>query len=415
MDRQQLAQVRKHVIEPFEQVIKSYGNPSLAMKKRTKRRMDYEKSVALKKSGKKVDKQLSEFIEQYEALNEALKKELPKLSALTEKVGRICLANLVNIQTQWWGIWKEKVRVVLEDTRVPEIADIVSTFERDYKFQEEQIGTIGIVNPAARGRPSQSISATDETPSSSRLRPRPTELRGRGQSLGNEAAPSLPTPDFLKNQTAQFTMSPTSATMPSPHHQYYRDYYSGIHKDGRSGHSTTAASDTSTVSRSMLAGSHRPGTGQSHDSGSMSMVRQSSDSAAVTQQSTPSFSHASPGPSSPPQPLENHRFSGFFQSALPMSDTHERPPRPSMGSDISGVERHGAGGFNILWLAASLFEFNIQTTKHEAGYPYLTYQAGEIFDVIAEKGELWLAKNQDDPSNVVGWLWSKHFAKLADD
>ena len=41
--------------------------------------------------------------------------------------------------------------------------------------------------------------------------------------------------------------------------------------------------------------------------------------------------------------------------------------------------------------------------------------AFKIFDVIGEKGELWLAKNQDDPNNLVGWLWSKHFAKLADD
>jgi hypothetical protein len=38
----------------------------------------------------------------------------------------------------------------------------------------------------------------------------------------------------------------------------------------------------------------------------------------------------------------------------------------------------------------------------------------QIFDVIAEKGELWLAKNQDDPKEQVGWIWSKHFAKLAD-
>jgi hypothetical protein len=71
-------------------------------------------------------------------------------------------------------------------------------------------------------------------------------------------------------------------------------------------------------------------------------------------------------------------------------------------------------GYNVLWLAASLFEFNIATTKHEAGYPYLIYQAGEIFDVLGEKGELWLAKNQDDPDDRVGWIWSKHFARLAD-
>jgi hypothetical protein len=38
----------------------------------------------------------------------------------------------------------------------------------------------------------------------------------------------------------------------------------------------------------------------------------------------------------------------------------------------------------------------------------------QIFDVIGEKGELWLAKNQDDPTNRVGWIWSKHFARLAD-
>lgn len=30
-----------------------------------------------------------------------------------------------------------------------------------------------------------------------------------------------------------------------------------------------------------------------------------------------------------------------------------------------------------LWLAASLFEFNI-SNKYEAGYPYLVYQAGEV-------------------------------------
>ncbi|KAG4217034.1 hypothetical protein PC116_g34485, partial [Phytophthora cactorum] len=115
------------------------------MKKRGKRRIDYEKSVQLKKSGKKIDKQLSECAEQYEALNEALKKELPVLSALTEKVGKICLANFVNIQTQWFAIWKEKVKVVLDNPEVPEIADIVSTFQRDYSFQDEQINTIGIV------------------------------------------------------------------------------------------------------------------------------------------------------------------------------------------------------------------------------------------------------------------------------
>ncbi|KAI1779868.1 hypothetical protein F4818DRAFT_437167 [Hypoxylon cercidicola] len=404
---QHLSQVRKQVIEPFELVIKSYGNPSLAMKKRAKRRLDYEKSVQLKKSGKKVDKQLSEFMEQYEALNETLKKELPKLSALTEKVGKICLANFVNIQTQWFAIWKEKVKVVLEGSEVPELTDIISTFQHDYKFQDEQINTIGIVNPASKGRPSQSTS-TDE--SFARLRPRPAELspRGRGLSLNSDSAPSLPTPDFMKRHSGQFTISPTAAPIPSPHQYYYRDYYAGISAQGRPGSGSPITPDLPSASRSIGQMSVRPGTGQSYESSNA--PRQSTESGAHARRYSNS-THASPY-----QPIENQRYSGLFQSALPPSDSQERLPRPSQASSrASSRERQPINGYNVLWLAASLFEFNIETTKHEAGYPYLTYQAGEIFDVIAEKGELWLAKNQDDPNNLVGWLWSKHFAKLADD
>ncbi|KAK5245132.1 hypothetical protein LTR16_007392, partial [Cryomyces antarcticus] len=66
----------------------------------------------------------------------------------------------------------------------------------------------------------------------------------------------------------------------------------------------------------------------------------------------------------------------------------------------------------VLFLAASLFEFNIDNTRKEAGYPYLSYVCGEIFDVVAQKGEIWLAKNQDDTTNRLGWIWEQHFAIL---
>jgi len=91
------------------------------------------------------------------------------------------------------------------------------------------------------------------------------------------------------------------------------------------------------------------------------------------------------------------------------------PEESQRSSRASSHDRNGSGGYNVLYLAASLFEFNISATKTEAGYPYLTYSAGEIFDVIGEKGELWLAKNQDDETDQVGWIWSKHFARLAND
>lgn len=341
------------------------------MKKRSKRRLDYEKSVQLQKNGKKLDKQLAELVEQYDALNEALKKELPKLSALTERIGNICLGNFVNIQTQWYAIWKEKVKAVLDDQQVPEVADIINTFQRDYKFQEEQINSLGIINPASRGRPSQSASTDDST---SRLRPRLAELsihRDRGLTVNSDVAPTIPTPDFMRRNSGQLTVSPSAVSIPSPHQFYYRDYYSGINNHSRPGSGSPMASEFSMGTRSLAAPSIRPGTGQSYDSG------------AITRQSLDSGAHARRHSNSanPPlhQAVENHRYSGLFQSALPLSDTPERQPRPSQASSrASSRDRNPINGYNVLWLAASLFEFNIETTKNEAGYPYLTYQAGEV-------------------------------------
>lgn len=47
--------------------------------------------------------------------------------------------------------------------------------------------------------------------------------------------------------------------------------------------------------------------------------------------------------------------------------------------------------YNSLWLAASLFEFNTETTKREAGYPYLTFEAGEVSPGrVMRTTEYWL-------------------------
>ncbi|KAK4251884.1 hypothetical protein C7999DRAFT_10504 [Corynascus novoguineensis] len=420
-----LADVRKHVIEPFEQVIRCYGNPSLAMKKRAKRRLDYERYMALKANGKKVDKQLAEQVEQYEALNDTLKKELPKLSAMTAKIGNICLGKFISIQAAWFAIWKEKVKAPLSDVaHVPEVSEIVSSFQREFALQEERAKALGIVNPTLKGRGSQST--TDDSSSiRSKTRSRPSDIlstRGRGMSVNSDHVPVLPTPDFVKRNSGQFSLSPASSALPSPAN-YYRDYYSGINGGnarGSSGSPITPAEPTSGSRPAVGVGlpAMRPSTGRSFDSASL--PRQSSDSAAAMsstnrRDSNSTFNSSYPAYSAGAE-QQTRRLSGLFSSALPLPDGPEE--RSARSSRASSRDRGGAGGvgsgYNVLWLAASLFEFNIETTKHEAGYPYLTYQAGEIFDVIAEKGELWLAKNQDDPREVVGWIWSKHFAKLAD-
>ena len=388
---QHLAQVRKHVIEPFELVIKCYGNPSLAMKKRAKRRLDYEKAAQLKKSGKKVDKQLAELVEQYEALNETLKKELPRLSDNTVKIGNICLGNFVNIQAKWFSIWKEKVKVVLEDKDVPQLADVVSSFQREFKDMEEQVNNISILNPALKGRTSHSTvddspftsasasasASTSTSTSTSRIRPRPPELlpRGRGLSLNGDVAPALPTPDFAQRHSGQF--SPSGGQVPSPHHYYYRDYYAGLnlnnhgHSRAPSGSPIAAAPDPTGGPRPPAPPLGRPNTGLSFESTSApppsTMDPSSQMSAQSRRDSASTYNSNYIG-------QENRRFSGLFHSALPAEDTEES----RKSSRASSRERPSNNGYNILWLAASLFEFNIETAKHEAGYPYLTYQAGEV-------------------------------------
>lgn len=72
----------------------------------------------------------------------------------------------------------------------------------------------------------------------------------------------------------------------------------------------------------------------------------------------------------PPSP--SGRFSGVFSSALPMSDS---PPEQSPVED--GQSRPQTQ-FNVIFLAASVYEFNIDRARREAGYPYLTYVAGEV-------------------------------------
>jgi hypothetical protein len=377
---QHTSAVRKQVIEPFEQVIRCYGNPTLAMKKRGKRRLDYEKSVQLKRSGKKVDKQLSELVEQYEALNDTLKKELPKLSALTAKVGNICLGKFVSLQTSWFLMWREKVKVVLTGvSHVPEFADVVTTFQREFKDMEEQAQSISILNPALKSRTSQST--TDDAHSTRSHRPAALLTpRSRGLSTtSDQVAPSLPTPDFVKRNSGHFTLA--SAAVPSPN-PFNRDYYAGINGHMR-GTSSPVTAEMSTNGSRSIPPLGRPSTGRSYES--TGVPRQSSDSTATTsvhnthRDSNSTFNSATPGTANFPQgeqDKEARRFSGLFHSAMPMSDAE----RSQRSSRASSRERNAAanGGYNVMWLAASLFEFNIETTKQEAGYPYLIYQAGEV-------------------------------------
>jgi hypothetical protein len=89
-----------------------------------------------------------------------------------------------------------------------------------------------------------------------------------------------------------------------------------------------------------------------------------------------------------------------------MSDTPNEPPAAPVATSTPAAPA-------VLFCAASLYNFDIDS-RSEGGYTYLTYVSGDVFDVIGEKGELWLARNQDDATRTVGWIWNKHFARIRD-
>lgn len=93
----------------------------------------------------------------------------------------------------------------------------------------------------------------------------------------------------------------------------------------------------------------------------------------------------------------NHKFRGLF------ADT----PWTSSDAPAKGVDPP-----EVLFLAESLFEFHSDDDRQEGGIPYLKYVPGEVFDVVGMKGELWLARNQNDTTKTIGWIWEKHFVRI---
>lgn len=86
----------------------------------------------------------------------------------------------------------------------------------------------------------------------------------------------------------------------------------------------------------------------------------------------------------PPLPIPNHGIdeepgepSHHDRSS---SDSLSEEQKLEAAGDIPSEEtkEEEAPDFTVLYIAASLFEFNIDETKVEAGFPYLTYVPGEV-------------------------------------
>ncbi|GFF70517.1 hypothetical protein IFM60648_03193 [Aspergillus lentulus] len=392
-----LAVVRKSVIDPMVTLLKLYDGPQRVMKKRDKRLMDHARFKSIKDRGDKPDKKTTEQSEQFVALNETLKDEMPKLYSLTAKMMEACLKNFVHIQTTWFNILQKRFADLI-DPFPDAIQQIIGDWSANFTLAEAQVLSLGMCNGSLLADTINLVNfntpSTAPTISSPR---RPSTVNSTSTRIGSTMGESPKVSHDFGNGSNIFQS-------PSMDAQSLGSY--GRHR-ADSAISGRAAPESSEIPRSQILqqitnSSSASVAPQPKPESFPSLPRLSLDSPFLVDIMATSSNNDQVTENPPTSP--GGRYSGFFSSAMPMSDNPQ---------DDAPVEDTAPKEPTVLFLAASIYEFNIDRARREAGYPYLTYVAGEIFDVIAEKGELWLAINQDDPTHQVGWIWNKHFAKLS--
>ena len=373
------------------------------MRKRDKRLLEYARLKAAKERGDKPDKRTVEQAEQFVALNEALKDELPKLYALTAKLVEACLSSFIKIQVDWFDMQQAKLRHLT--TILPEdIQMIVEDWSVKFTAAEVQLLELGICNGSILADSIQGggswYSGSGTIASSGRRSSTVNSTSVRGGSFTTDELQKNPQearqalPDSYR-RTSRSPVGAAESAMSSRR--------GSINNILMGGPPDTAIEGQKNQTLRQVVGNNPSMTEPFPRLPSLDLESPNLDD--VLDQRPISFYGSSLQQGQNPTAPPGVPLSRFFSPAMQSSNTPQ--------SNEIDVESEAREGSNVLFLAASICEFNIDSARREAGYPYLMYEAGEIFDVIAEKGELWLAMNQDDPNHQVGWIWNKHFARLA--
>lgn len=426
-----IEQVTKKVIQPMEKtatMLERFKVDSKGLiQKREKRLLDYNQFKNKRDRGEKIDKKMTERMEQWEALNLEAKERMKRLLGSTADLVLACQTSLIELQMGWLQMCKVKFSAAMElDIDRLEPSDIMREWQEEFDPQHAYAMTLSICNGTLLAEAINLLSFL--TP---------------GTTLTGDDSPRQPSWNSSMKRSVSANEETTQASISDHHHRHTEGPVSPM-SDDRSDHASfnfangrirapSAASGRlpktpDALPRTITAASvhttnsgnvSRPGTSLDHlDDHSRAAPRVSLEApsptigALLTESpvpakhiSTSTFYSAAPGPSHSQQQLPTSRGS-IFSSAMPMDENVGGPGETNAESE-SGREP------GVLFTAASVYEFNIDRSRQQGGFRYLTYVTGEIFDVIAEHGELWLAINQDDESREIGWIWNKHFAKLA--
>ncbi len=409
------------------------------IQKRDKKSIDYARWKNMKDRGEKIDKKTSDRMEEWEALNREAKGRMLKLIDLTSQVVQGCLRSYVQIQCTWQMIWQRKLAAVV-GVSPSDVSKIAKEWQEDFDYHEAQALSLGICNGSLLAEVVNLVTfATPISNFDGASSPRQPSWNGAGKrsfSINSDASPNFST-EFTPRHSGSFTASPMAETYDRASHSLPATRMRGV----------SATSGPSTASDIVLRNGSTPALNNTTNQGApLNRPSTSAGSSGHRSPMPPRLSLDAPSPtigtiklkssmtrpdsgstfysangghaadsgtfptSSNPHTATGSTSSDAFSSALPMSESpFTMTPPITTASTNNGEHR-----IDVLFLAASVYEFNIDRSRREAGFPYLTYVTGEIFDVIAERGELWLARNQDDPEKQIGWIWNKHFAKLTE-
>ena len=440
--------VTKKVIQPLEaamsMVERFKTDPRGLLAKRDKKILDYSVARNKKDRGEKLDRKMTERLEQWEAINAEAKQRMRKLLEATQNLVHSCLQNLVHLHMLWLSMLQQKLSnaMAIDLNKMTDI-DLVREWQVDFDYHEATALTLSICNGALLTEainlvgflsPSTTYTGDDS--------PKPPSMASGKRSVSLQSDFShVPYPSSTRHSSSQHS------TQDHPN-----ESASGLNNVRL--RATSTASGQPTTSRVSEVHSRTPSSGHGFSRPATSLGQTEAGTIKTTTMTVPRVNLDAPSPSiGPIGPLETPKRPGststffsardatgttnasshhmaqpsiastaadtsagsgtssIFSSAMPLSDS----PATERTSNIMppGLSPGAGEEPSVLFTAASVYEFNIDRARTEGGIPYLTYVAGEIFDVVGERGELWLARNQDDRTRLVGWIWCKHFAKLA--
>ena len=347
------------------------------MDKRKKKSLDYVKWKSIKDKGDKPDKKLVEASELFTALNDTLKDDLPKLFELTGNLVTGCLSNFVQLQLQWNKVWRRKLSQVIDNPTIPDnVEEYINSFRGDFEIVESQVLTLGLANGSVLAETVNflgPIGGLDGSSSPRRSSANNVDLRIRGYSQTNGASPMLPQPDFGDQVGLPGFGDISSHQTGTGRRIRASSSASGTGRSPKTPEIPGGWRNHSAATTPVNSHSNRPSTSTGRSMETPGLPRLSVDTPGFNRLSGDSHTHRGSSNSAyltGRSDTPTHRTSGIFSSAMPLSDS-PRSQSPSEGPLATKQ-------YNVLFLAASVYEFNIDRARQEAGYPYLTYVAGEV-------------------------------------